>query len=344
MDGWIKLGFVLTALALSSACPATDPPRNPDGTQAVSAIDDLANVSTSGAEGTIRLKQAADLTGVVQYQGREFFTADFPPSETARGRMPCREDGTFPPKPIFNADDSFHFEWSLRPRRYTQFDEALAIFERDHPNQVEDLASFRDRLHRQRLRLDECQIANQVRLTFRMVEIETQPYWDRIYGRIDNLWLPPMVPVFESAQQLFAIASLRDDPYKMTWNVPVITAQSGHPARASSGPEWEVSRGHPDGTQSVSRVTLGNSVVATATVFDFHRIHLQTTIELNDLGPVNESTGIPALVNRRRMEATLDVDHGQTSYIAQTLRSPSWSDRVLIVAVTADLVSPFPDE
>lgn len=54
---------------------------------------------------------------------------------------------------------------------------------------------------------------------------------------------------------------------------------------------------------------------------------------------MNPKTGIPALIDRGRVEATIDLTSGQTAYYFEEVQLKTGETRKLVVAVNADIVS-----
>ena len=321
MNGWLMIAAACLAFSVcvDGRCAAESTPPH-DAPLAVSAVHDIANVghrqaaselgrSSDESEGTVRLNQPSPIDESETIRlGHPFSYRSYIFDEN---RIQCQTDQSL-----------------------AITDQSLAIFERDHPARSDSSqARFQDELYRLRRRLQDSRIADQIRLTVHVIEV---PSWNSWFQDYHHYWRN--FADRSSLEDLFS--KYHADEKRRIWDVPMFIANSGCPARVFSGRDVvTVSRTNPDGSQSVSQLNFGNSLEMTATIFDIHRIRLTSVLELKDLGPVNPWTGVPALIDRGQMEATIEVTSGQTAYYSEEVRLKSGEIRKLVVAVNADIVS-----
>lgn len=119
---------------------------------------------------------------------------------------------------------------------------------------------------------------------------------------------------------------------------PTIVAQTCRPARFRSGGSFPIPQIAQAG--GPASIEYGTTVLATATILDQDLIRVALTAEFVELDPANSVNEIP-VVNRRRVQTTLELKDGQTVIVGGLVASTETKTVATIITVTAEIIEPL---
>ena len=133
------------------------------------------------------------------------------------------------------------------------------------------------------------------------------------------------------------LKQLTNHPDAPSWSCPEIPLVAGREARYSVGGSVPVQRRTDDGVSHPSDETYGRSIIATAAISDLNRIQLTVVSEVSDR---TTSDGMAATGNKRCIDATFEMNHGETRVFGRKVVSTSGKETYQLIQATARL-KPF---
>ncbi|MDB5346985.1 MAG: hypothetical protein JWP89_5362 [Schlesneria sp.] len=209
----------------------------------------------------------------------------------------------------------------------------------NEPNDPSIVSSI-DRMKR---RLTEGQISDRILLRLKLIELEPKQLnkllmlerpleaqrWnaDQPLAATDTLtWL--------GLWDFDALRELTHHPEAPIWLPPPMNLIAGCESRYNLGGSIPVRRLTEDGASSSCDETYGRSVVATATISNVNQIRLSVMSEACDL---TTSNGVASTDNKRRIDATFEMNHGETRVFGRKVVSSSGRETYQLVQATACL-------
>lgn len=205
-----------------------------------------------------------------------------------------------------------------------------------------------DRLKR---RLAEEQITDHVVLKFKFIELPMNrlPQSMRIFGSLaaiaDNKWWRSPAEANRlnwGLPDLVGFQQVDRNPDVPVWSTPEISVIAGQEAKFSLGERHPIARTNEDGEVTTTDAEDSHSVIAKASILTFNRVRVDVEGvfqgQTKGHGPHRDE-------GSRRIQATFDMEQGETQAFARRVVSSSGKESLILVFATA-WIKPFaiPDD